>query len=265
MSFDIRNKIVLITGASSGIGKAAAQQFAEKDARLILTARRIDKIKQIAAELTEKYQVEVLPLQCDVRDKSQIKTTLDNLPAAWQDINILVNNAGLALDSSKIQDGNIDNWDVMIDTNIRGLLYMTRAILPRMVASNSGHIINIGSVAGHDCYPSGNIYCATKHAVNAISKSMRLDLLGTAIRVTEMAPGAVHTEFSEVRWHDKQRADEFYQGFQALTADDIADAIVYCATRPLHVNVAEMLIFPTAQASCNHLHKDGKQKTNLFD
>lgn len=180
------------------------------------------------------------------------------------DIDILVNNAGLALDSVKIQDGNSENWDIMIDTNLRGLLYVTRTILPSMVSRNSGHILNIGSIAGHECYPTGNVYSATKHAVRAITKSMRIDLLGTAIRVTEIDPASVHTEFSEVRWKDKKRADDFYKDFKALTADDVADAIVYCTTRPLHVDIAELVISPTAQAAY-HIHKPAKENKGFFD
>jgi len=263
MSINIKGKIVFITGASSGIGCAAAHHFAEQGAKLVLAARRIDRINKLSEDITHKYNVDVLPIQLDVQDKTQVKSTIENLPKDWSDIQILVNNAGLGLDSCNIQEGNLENWDVMIDTNIRGLLYVTRTILPTMVARNAGHIINIGSVAGHECYPTGNIYCATKHAVKAISKSMRLDLLGTAIRVTEIDPGAVQTEFSEVRWKDKKRADDFYNSFQPLVADDIADAIVYCATRPLHVDIAEMVIYPTVQASPNHIYKKGQHANSI--
>ena len=262
---NLKNKIVLITGASSGIGKAAAYQFAEQGAKLILTARRIEKLNELSKEINDKYHVDVLPLQLDVQVKEQVKLAIKELPKEWRNIDILINNAGLALDSCKIQDGNLENWDTMINTNLNGLLYMTREILPNMIARNAGHIINIGSVAGHEYYGGGNIYSATKHAVKAISKSLRIDLLGTAIRVTEIDPGAVNTEFSEVRWKDKRRADDFYKDFDALTGDDIADAMVYCATRPLHVDVAEMIIFPTAQASCNHIHKQGAKQKSIFD
>ena len=257
MTLNIKDKIVFITGASSGIGKAAAYQFAEKGAKLILTARRIDKIKQLAEELKAKYSTDVLSLQLDIQDKALVRSSIQDLPKEWCDIDILVNNAGLALDSCKLQDGNVDNWDIMINTNVHGFLYVLRAILPNMIARNAGYVINIGSVAGHEYYSGGNVYSATKHAVKAITKSLRIDLLGTDIRVTEIGPGAVNTEFSEVRWKDKKRADDFYKDFDALSADDIADAIVYSATRPLHVNISEMLIYPTAQASCNHLHKEG--------
>lgn len=261
----IENNIVLITGASSGIGAAAAKQFAEKKVRLILAARRIDRITKLAEQLQTAFNVDALPLQLDVQDKAQVFSAIETLPSDWKNIDVLVNNAGLALETSNLQDGSVDHWDTMIDTNIRGLLYLTRAVLPGMIKQNSGHVINIGSVAGREYYPTGNIYSATKHAVRAITKSMRLDLLGTAIRVTEIAPGAVHTEFSEVRWNDKKRADEFYQNFDALTADDIADAIVYSATRPPHVNIEEMTIFPTVQASCNHIHRNDQAIKNPFD
>ncbi len=255
MAITLTKKIVFITGASSGIGKATAQHFAKLGANLILTARRIDKVEQLANELQTQYSISTLPIQLDVRDKQVVITTITNLPTQWRDIDILINNAGLALGSVPIQQSSLDDWDTMIATNIQGLLYVTQQILPTMIARNSGHIINIGSIAGRDCYPGGNIYCATKHAVNALSKSMRLDLLGTQIRVTEIAPGAVHTEFSEVRWQDKQKSDQYYAQFTPLLADDIADAIVYCATRPLHVNVSELIVFPTDQASCHHINK----------
>lgn len=257
MTLSLKNKIVFITGASSGIGKACAYYFAKQGCRLILTARREDRIQQTARDLTQKYSTEVLTIRLDVRDKEQIHSLFLNLSPEWVQIDILVNNAGLALDTAKMQDSSIDNWDVMIDTNIKGLLYVTHEALQIMLPRNSGHIINVGSIAGQDHYPGGNIYCATKHAVQAITKNLRIDLLGKAIRVSEIAPGAVNTEFSEVRWNDKERADNFYKGFQPLTADDIADAVLYCATRPLHVDVSQMTLFPTAQASANYLHKEG--------
>lgn len=261
----LENKIVFITGASSGIGKAAAYQFAERGAKLILTARRIDRIQKLSEEIKNKFNVDALPLQLDVQDKQNVKSVIQKLPKEWRDIDILINNAGLALDTFKLQDGNLEHWDTMINTNLSGLLYVTREILPHMILRNSGHIINVGSIAGHEYYMTGNVYSATKHAVKAISKSLRIDLMGTAIRVTEIDPGAVNTEFSEVRWKDKKRANDFYKDFDALTGDDIADAMVYCATRPLHVDVAEMIIMPTSQASSNHLHKAGEKTKSVFD
>lgn len=254
----LKNKIVLITGASSGIGEACAKQFAAAGARLIITARRIERIKKLGEALQNEHQVEVLPIQLDVQDKEQVAKAIRELPTNWQAIDILVNNAGLALSSDKIQHGEIKNWETMINTNILGLLYVTHAILPGMIARNHGHIINIGSVAGHDYYVGGNVYCATKHAVKAINKSLRLDLSGFDIRVTEINPGLTETEFSIVRWNSKERADQFYSGLTPLCADDIADTAVYCATRPAHVNIEEMIIYPTAQASPNLVHKKGQ-------
>lgn len=254
----LKNKIILITGASSGIGEACARQFAACGARLILTARRIEKIKKLGEALQKEHQIKVLPIQLDVQDNEQVTKVIRELPATWQTIDILVNNAGLALSSDKIQHGDVKNWETMINTNILGLLYVTHAILPGMVARNYGHIINIGSVAGHDYYVGGNVYCATKHAVKAINKSLRLDLSGSAIRVTEINPGLTETEFSIVRWNSKERAKQFYSGLTPLCADDIADTVIYCATRPAHVNIEEIIIYPTAQASPNLIHKTGQ-------
>jgi 3-hydroxy acid dehydrogenase/malonic semialdehyde reductase len=253
----VRGKTVFISGASSGIGKATAELFAANGANVILAARRLDRLEKLKDSFIKAYDCNVLPLQLDIQNKSQVKSAIDNLPAEWKNIDILINNAGLSITSDKIQEGNVDNWDVIINTNLQGLLYLTRAILPVMIERKHGHIFNIGSTAAHDYYLTGNIYSATKHAVRALSKSMRIDLLGSGIRVSEIDPGMVHTEFSEVRWQDKKRADEFYQGFTPLAAEDIADAILYCATRPLHVDVAEMVIYPTDQASANHLYKQG--------
>lgn len=251
----LKNKIVFITGASSGIGKACAEHFAKDGANLILTARRVDKINTLAEELKKQYKIDVLPIQFDIQNKQQVATAIDALPTNWQAIDILINNAGLALATDKIQDGQIENWDTMLNTNIHGLLYVTHSILAGMIKRNRGHIINIGSATGHDCYPGGNVYSATKHAVKGLSRSMRIDLLGTGVKVTEIDPGAVHTEFSEVRWKDKKRSDDFYSTFTPLVANDIADAIIYCTTRPAHVAIAEMLIYPNDQASVNHFNK----------
>lgn len=242
----LKGKTAFITGASSGIGKACAEQLAMQGANLVITARREDRLQALAQTLANEHGVTCLPIILDVRDNDQVQAVFNDLTV---DIDILVNNAGLALETDKLQDSDIHNWDVMIDTNVKGLLYVTKAALPRMLKKNSGHIFNIGSIAGQLCYPTGNVYCATKHAVRALSQSMRLDLLGTGLRVTEIAPGAVETEFSEVRWNDKDRAKKFYEGFQPLIADDIADAVIYCATRPTHVNVSEIMIYPQAQAS----------------
>jgi 3-hydroxy acid dehydrogenase/malonic semialdehyde reductase len=251
----LTNKIVFITGASSGIGKACAEQFASQGAHLILTARRFDRIEKLAEKLQKQYGVKVLPIALDIQERETVEKVVHELTEEWKFIDILINNAGLALTTDAIQAANPTNWDIMIRTNICGLLYTTHAILPQMIARNGGHIINIGSTAAHECYTNGNVYCATKHAVKAFSKSLRIDLLGKAIRVTEIDPGCVETEFSEVRWKDKKRAKEFYSGFTPLVAEDIADAAIYCTTRPLHVNIAEMIIYPTEQASANHLHR----------
>ncbi|WP_028387931.1 SDR family oxidoreductase [Legionella fairfieldensis] len=258
---NLKENIVLITGASSGIGRACAQLFAQQGAKLILCARRQERLETIAKALYDLHHTHCLPLVLDVRNQSEVENTLNNLPLEWQSIDILINNAGLALSSDPIQQGSFTNWDIMIDTNIKGLLYVTRHLLPGMLARKRGHIINIGSIAGRDCYPNGNVYCATKHAVKALSKAMRLDLMGSPIRVTEIAPGAVETEFSEVRWNDKDKAKAFYQDFDPLLAEDIADAAYYCATRPLHVDIAEILIMPTAQAAGNAIYRGGKKKT----
>lgn len=251
----LKNKIVFITGASSGIGAACAEQFAQLGCHVILAARRKDRIENLGNQLAEEHKVSVLAVEIDVRNKQQVEQVIHELPENWRNIDILINNAGLALDTLPIQEGIIDHWDTMIQTNLNGLLYVTRAILPIMLKRNAGHIINISSTAGHDHYPKGNVYSATKHAVRALSKSLRLDLLGTGLRVSDVAPGFVHTEFSTVRWKDQDRADKFYAEFDPLTPDDVADAVAFCATRPAHVSIAEMVITPTDQASVNHLHR----------
>ena len=254
----LTNKIVFITGASSGIGKACTEQFAAEGAKLILTARRRERLESLSAELKSKHNNDVLCLNLDVQDQKNVASTIEKLPHDWQNIDILINNAGKALSTNKIQEGELDDWEDMIDTNIKGLLYVTRAILPGMIARNSGYIINISSTAGHHNYASGNVYCATKHAVRSLSESMRLDLCGTAIRVTDIAPGMVHTEFSEVRWKgDKAKADDFYKNMTPLNANDIADSIIFCVTRPAHVNIAELVIYPTDQASPTVVSRKG--------
>jgi NADP-dependent 3-hydroxy acid dehydrogenase YdfG len=257
----IKDKIILISGASSGIGQACAQLFAKQGANLILCARRQERIEKLAKELEDRHGIACLPLFLDVQDKEKVHSLVKNLPENWNAIDILINNAGLALSTDPIQQGSISNRETMIDTNIKGLLYLTRAILPDMIKRGSGHIINIGSIAGRECYSNGNVYCATKFAVQALSKSMRMDLLGTGIRVTELAPGAVETEFSQVRWNDVEKAKAFYEDFTPLFAEDIADAALYCLTRPLHVDIAEMLIMPTAQASASQIDRSsGKSR-----
>jgi NADP-dependent 3-hydroxy acid dehydrogenase YdfG len=251
----LNNQLILITGASSGIGRSCAQLFAAEGARLILSARREDRLLELAGELEQKHQTKSHVLVLDVANQEEVNAKLGHLPKDWQDISVLINNAGLALDTLPIDQGISAHWDRMIDTNIKGLLYVSRHIIPGMLKRGQGHVVNLGSIAGYECYPNGNVYCATKHAVRALSKSMRLDLLGSPVRVTEIAPGAVETEFSEVRWQDKERAQEFYKDFEPLLPQDIAQSILFCLTRPLHVNVEQMVIMPTVQASANHLHR----------
>jgi len=254
--FSLNNKVVFITGASSGIGRSCARAFAQQGARLILAARRIERLKELALELKRKPGEDILPLALDVRNQPAVERAVNGLPVEWAAIDVLVNNAGLSRGLDKIYEGKLEDWEEMIDVNIKGLLFVSRAVIPGMVKRDRGHVVNIGSLAGHEVYPGGNVYCATKFAVRALSKSMRLDLNGTSIRVSEVAPGMVETEFSLVRFRgDKERTRKVYQGLTPLTPDDIADAIVYCATRPPHVNVSEMLILPTAQASATLAHR----------
>ena len=261
----IAGQTCFITGASSGIGKACAEQFAALGVNLVITARRLERIQKSAEELSSKYGIQVVPIQLDVQKNEQVENAFKQLESKNIKIDILINNAGLALSTDLMQEGKVSNWDIMIDTNVKGLLYVVKAFLPSMIKRNRGHIINIGSVAGHGCYISGNVYSATKHAVRAISQSLRLDVMGTAIRVSEVDPGAVHTEFSEIRWNDKERAKKLYEGFTPLVADDIADAVVYCATRPLHVNVAEIIVFPQAQASLTDIYRPGQAPKNILN
>ena len=252
----LSTKVVFITGASSGIGRACAKRFASAQTRLILCARRIGKLDALAKELHLEYGVDVHTLHLDVRHNADVMAALNGLPDAWRSIDILINNAGLAAGSDFLQEGDIQDWDDMIDTNLKGLLYVTRAILPTMVQNNAGHVINIGSIAGHQVYPKGAVYCATKQAVNALSQGLRMDLLGTNIRVTTVDPGAVETNFSTVRFKgDIKRAAEVYKGMVPLSSEDIADAVLYCATRPPHVNISEMIIMPTAQAAAGMTYR----------
>lgn len=263
--FAIKGLTAFITGASSGIGKACAEVLASHGVNLVITARRKDRLQELSNRLSSEFGIKATPIPLDVQKHNEVEAVFKDLEKERIAIDILVNNAGLALSSDKMQDAHVDNWDTMIDTNVKGLLYVTKAALPQMIKSNRGHIVNIGSVAGHGCYVSGNVYCATKHAVRAITQSLRIDLLGTAIRVSEVDPGAVETEFSEVRWNDKEKAKKFYQGFTPLIAEDIADAVLYCLTRPLHVNVAEVIVYPQAQASMTDLHRQGVGVKSIFD
>lgn len=243
-------KTALITGATAGIGKAIASRFAKEGYNVIITGRRKERLDELEKELTSTYKNRVLSLNFDVRNKEQVLENLGNLPNDWKAIDVLVNNAGLASGLSPIQDGDIEDWEKMIDTNIKGLLYVTRTIAPGMKERKRGHIINLSSIAGKEAYLNGNVYCGTKHAVEAIGKGMRMDLLPYGIKVTQICPGAVETEFSVVRFHgDKNRADQVYAGFEPLHAEDIADAVYYAASLPPHVNINDMLIMPTAQAN----------------
>ncbi|SEM51532.1 NADP-dependent 3-hydroxy acid dehydrogenase YdfG [bacterium A37T11] len=249
-------KTVFITGASSGIGEACADVFAREGCRLILSARRADRLKALSDRLTRDHGTEVYPLELDVKDKSAVFAAIEGLPSAWNTIDILVNNAGLSQGLDPLQKGDPDDWDRMIDTNIKGLLYVTRAVCPGMVARKSGQIINIGSIAGKEVYPNGNVYCATKHAVDALTKGMRMDMLPYGIRVTAIHPGAVETEFSVVRFKgDGERAKKVYDGFEPLHALDIAEAAWFTASRPPHVTINDLLIMPTAQASASLFNK----------
>jgi 3-hydroxy acid dehydrogenase / malonic semialdehyde reductase len=254
--YSLNNKLVFITGASSGIGASCAEQFARQGARLLLAARRNDRLAALAEDLRRKYSVPVHTFRLDVRKREEVESALNALPDPWKEISLLVNNAGLASGLSAIQEGDVDDWERMIDTNIKGLLYVTRAVVQGMISRREGHIINIGSIAANQFYPNGNVYCATKAAVHALTNTMRLDLHGTGIRVSTVDPGLVETEFSVVRFHgDKARADRTYEGMTPLTPDDIADAVIYCATRPLYVNIQQIVLTPTDQASTTMVHR----------
>lgn len=247
----LKNKIVFITGASSGIGRSCAFAFAEQGAKLLLCARRNARLEDVRNELEAKYPgISIHTFELDVRDRDDVSELLSGLPEEWKQIDILVNNAGLSRGLDKLQDGSIDDWEEMIDTNVKGLLFVTRTIVPWMLTRGSGHIINIGSIAGHEVYPKGNVYCASKFAVDALTKGLRMDLVDTPLRVSTVDPGLVETEFSMVRFHgDEERAKTVYKGLTPLSPDDVADSVVWIATRPPHVQVAEIVIFPTAQAS----------------
>ncbi len=252
----MKNKTVFITGASSGIGAACAHRFAAEGARLLLAARRVERLHHMQAQLQAEGAAETVALALDVRNRQQVESSLAALPAAWQTIDILVNNAGLSRGLDKMHEGQIDDWEEMIDTNVKGLLYVTRAVVPGMVERGRGHILNIGSTAGHITYPGGAVYCATKAAENRISEGLRIDLLGTPVRVTSIDPGMVETEFSQVRFHgDAARAANVYEGMTPLTADDVADAVLWAATRPAHVNIAEILLTGIDQANSLILHR----------
>jgi 3-hydroxy acid dehydrogenase/malonic semialdehyde reductase len=250
------NRIALITGASAGIGLACAELFAESSIDLILFARRKEKLSDLASALENKFKIRTLIYECDVRNYNQVNEIITNLPDDWKNVDVLVNNAGKALGLSKIQDGELSDWEEMIDTNIKGLLYMSRCVLPGMVQRGSGEVINIGSIAGNEVYPNGNVYCGTKSAVHMISKSMNIDLNGTGVRVTNIAPGLVETEFSEVRFHgDSEKAKTVYKGYKPLEGKDVADVALFCINLPKHVNIQNIVVTPTDQASTTIVNK----------
>ena len=244
------NKTVLITGASSGIGEACAHKFAFEGARLIMNARRAEKLEKLSKDLYERYNTESLVLPFDVCDRKAAAEALESLPDEWKAIDILINNAGLAIGVDKEHEGNLEEWDVVIDTNIRALLSMTRMVVPGMLERGRGHIINIGSIAGDAAYPGGSVYCATKAAVKALSDGLRIDLVDTPLRVTNIKPGLVETNFSVTRFRgDTEKADNVYKGIRALTGEDIADVVFYTAAAPEHMQIAEVLVMPTYQAT----------------
>lgn len=248
--------IALITGATSGFGKATAIRFAEHGYNVIITGRREDRLKELEDYIKDNFDVDVLTLCFDICNRQQTIDELNAIPHDWKDVTVLVNNAGLAAGLSTIQDGDIDDWEVMIDTNLKGLLYVTRTVSPWMIKNNKGHIINIGSIAGKDVYPKGNVYCATKFAVDALSQAMRIDMLPHGIRVTAIHPGAAETEFSLVRYHgDAEKAKNVYAGYEPLIADDIADIAYFAVSRPAHVVLNEIVVTPTAQAAPAYWHK----------
>jgi 3-hydroxy acid dehydrogenase/malonic semialdehyde reductase len=243
-------KIALITGATAGIGEATAELLAREGYNLILTGRRLDRLEKLAAHLNKKYNVEVAVSSFDVRNRNEVVENLEGLPAKWKKVNVLVNNAGLSQGLEPIDKGDMDDWDRMIDTNVKGLLYVTKIVSNWMITNGYGHIVNLGSIAGVDVYANGNVYCASKHAVDALNKAMRIDLLPHGIKVTVIHPGAVETEFSLVRFKgDEKRAKKVYEGFDALSADDVAETIWFAVSRPAHVNINELIVMPTAQAN----------------
>ena len=253
----VKGKTVFISGASSGIGKACAEVFAEKGARLIITARTLSNLKKVADEISSRFKTEVLPVELDVTKRDAVKTTIENLPAEWQGIDILINNAGLALGLEKLHEGNIDDWEIMIDTNVKGLLYLTRSIVPGMVARGYGQVINIGSTAGMAAYANGGVYCATKSAVRILSDGLRIDTVDKPIRVTNIQPGMVETNFSNVRFKgDSARASSYYIGVKPLSGKDIADTVLYAASVPENVQITELTVTPACQATGTVVYRE---------
>ncbi|MCF7822892.1 MAG: SDR family oxidoreductase [Candidatus Marinimicrobia bacterium] len=257
MPNEFKNKTVLITGASAGIGEACAKIFAEAGANLILTARREDRLKELAHSLEKAYSIKTHVVSLDVRLSQMVDEMIWGLPRAFRNIDLLINNAGLVIGVEKAHETPESDVDTMFDTNVKGILNLIRTIVPQMVSKNRGHVINISSIAGHEAYPGGSIYCGSKHAVDAITKSLRMDLVDTDLRVTAISPGLVDTEFSLVRFKgDQEKASAVYRGLEALIAEDIAEAVYFAASRPPHVQIADMIIFPTKQASATVIHRD---------
>ncbi|MBZ0180979.1 MAG: SDR family NAD(P)-dependent oxidoreductase [Melioribacteraceae bacterium] len=253
----LKGKIAFITGASAGIGKSTAVKFAEEGADLIISARRIEKINELADELQNKFKIKVHAVKLDVRNKEEVKSVVASLPEEWKEIDILVNNAGLSRGVNKLHEEDYEGIDEMIDTNVKGALNIIREVVPLMVKREKGHIINLGSTAGHEAYSGGGVYCATKHAINAITKSLRLDLLGKNIKVSSVDPGMVETDFSKVRFYgDEERAKKVYQGITPLYADDIAETILYMATRSANVNLAQVIMMPVNQGNAYFFHRE---------
>jgi 3-hydroxy acid dehydrogenase/malonic semialdehyde reductase len=251
------NKTALISGATAGIGEATAHEFAMHSYNLIITGRRENRLNKLKIDLEAKHGISVHCLTMDVREQTSVQTLIEGLPEEWKSIDVLVNNAGLALGRDPIQNGSLDDWETMLDTNVKGLLYLTRAVLPLMLQKKSGHIINLSSIAAKEVYPNGNVYCASKHAVDALTKGMRIDLVNEGIKVSSIAPGMVDTEFSLVRYHgDKETADATYLGFTPLYAKDVAETIYFVASRPAHVNINDILLTGTAQATSTIVHKE---------
>jgi serine 3-dehydrogenase len=252
----LTNTIVCITGASSGIGASCAKAFASEGASLLLLARRKDRLDTLAADLTTQFGTRIQTATLDVRNREHVEKVFGSLPGEWRQIDILVNNAGLSRGLDKLHVGKVQDWEEMIDTNVKGLLYVSRTVIPGMVQRGAGHVINIGSIAGHQVYPGGNVYCATKYAVKALTEGLKMDMLGTGVRVCSVDPGLVETEFSIVRYHgDTQRAAQTYVNMKPLGPDDIADVVMFCVTRPPHVEITEVIVMPTAQASVHHVHR----------
>ena len=246
----LKSKIIFITGASSGIGKSCAYAFAQKGANLVISARRKNLIDEVAEDIQKKYKINIYTDKLDVTKRNDVNNFVGSLPKEFKNIDILINNAGLARGLNKFYEDNPDGWEEVIDTNVKGLLYVTRAVLPGMMERKFGHIINIGSIAGREAYPKGAVYCASKHAVDAITRSLRMDIIDKNILVSTIDAGLVETNFSKIRFYgDEEKAKNVYKGLKPLTGDDIADAVVYCATRPAHVNIAEITLLAARQAS----------------